>query len=142
MWEFENLFKKKQSVITYLYREIDVKKYFEMKTTKFLFVGFAFFLFHAVPSTNSARIFGFFTTPSRSHFIIYESLMKELATRGHEVSKFNYLSVPQARIPTQLEKTFLFPGNGPHHFRTDRKTVEELSIHRSGAATRRWTGIA
>lgn len=58
----------------------------EMKTIKFLFVGMAFLLCHVVPSTNSARILGFFTTPGRSHFIIYESLMKELAARGHDVS--------------------------------------------------------
>lgn len=35
---------------------------------------------------DSARILGFFSTPSRSHLIIHESLMRELAIRGHEVS--------------------------------------------------------
>lgn len=35
---------------------------------------------------HSARILGFFSTPSRSHLIIHESLMRELAIRGHDVS--------------------------------------------------------
>lgn len=35
---------------------------------------------------NSANILGFFSTPSRSHFIIHQSLMKGLAAKGHNVS--------------------------------------------------------
>lgn len=35
---------------------------------------------------ETARILGFFSTPSRSHLIIHESLMRELASRGHDVS--------------------------------------------------------
>ncbi|XP_037030664.1 UDP-glucosyltransferase 2-like [Bradysia coprophila] len=35
---------------------------------------------------DSARILGFFSTPSRSHLIIHESLMRELASRGHDVT--------------------------------------------------------
>ncbi|KAJ6639593.1 UDP-glycosyltransferase UGT5 [Pseudolycoriella hygida] len=57
-----------------------------MIKTKLLVLGLALLMFYTVPTTNSARIFGFFTTPSRSHFIIQESLMRELATRGHDVT--------------------------------------------------------
>ncbi|XP_037031394.1 UDP-glucosyltransferase 2-like [Bradysia coprophila] len=36
--------------------------------------------------SNGARILGFFGTPIRSHFIVEEPLMRELAKRGHDVT--------------------------------------------------------
>lgn len=35
--------------------------------------------------TNSARILGFLATLSRSHLVVEEPIMRELARRGHEV---------------------------------------------------------
>lgn len=34
----------------------------------------------------AANILGFFSTPSRSHFIIHQALMIGLAEKGHNVS--------------------------------------------------------
>ncbi|KAJ8881360.1 hypothetical protein PR048_017841 [Dryococelus australis] len=36
-----------------------------------------------------ARILGVFPFPSRSHVVIYSTLLKELAARGHEVTVFS-----------------------------------------------------
>lgn len=47
---------------------------------------FVVYLVVQFQSIDSARILGFFSTPSRSHLIIHESLMRELAIRGHDVS--------------------------------------------------------
>lgn len=51
-----------------------------------LYYCLVFVVVQLSPPINSARILGFFSTPSRSHLIIHESLMRELATRGHDVS--------------------------------------------------------
>lgn len=37
--------------------------------------------------TNSARILGFLVTLSRSHLVVEEPVMRELARRGHDVGK-------------------------------------------------------
>lgn len=37
-------------------------------------------------STNSARILGVFPTPSPSHYILGNALLKGLAERGHDVT--------------------------------------------------------
>ncbi|KAJ6646775.1 UDP-glucosyltransferase 2, partial [Pseudolycoriella hygida] len=39
-----------------------------------------------IKSTQSAKILGFFSTFSRSHFIVEEPVMRELAKRGHDVT--------------------------------------------------------
>jgi len=57
-----------------------------MKVIKFVFLGLVYLLIETVPLISSARILGFFSTISRSHFIIHESLMRELAARGHDVT--------------------------------------------------------
>lgn len=51
-----------------------------------LYFCLIFVLVQLSQPVNSARILGFFPTPSRSHLIIQESLMRELASRGHDVS--------------------------------------------------------
>lgn len=54
--------------------------------------------------------------------------MKELAARGHEVSNDAFLLTQRLHNMSN----FVTVGNCSQHIRTDRKTVEELSIHRSG----------
>lgn len=51
-----------------------------------IFVTF-FFVVCASKLTNSSNILGYFSSPSRSHYIVHESLMKGLAAKGHNVSK-------------------------------------------------------
>lgn len=34
---------------------------------------------------SAGKILGYFITPSRSHFIVHDSLMRGLAANGHEV---------------------------------------------------------
>lgn len=41
----------------------------------------------ALGIVDSSNILGFFSTPSRSHYIIDETFMKGLAAKGHNVSK-------------------------------------------------------
>nr|CAD7264885.1 unnamed protein product [Timema shepardi] len=43
-------------------------------------------LFIIATSSQGARILGLFPVPARSHIIVFEPLMKELATRGHQVT--------------------------------------------------------
>lgn len=59
-----------------------------MITKNALYYCLVFIVVQLSQPTNSARILGFFSTPSVSHLIIHESLMRELASRGHEVSMF------------------------------------------------------
>lgn len=42
--------------------------------------------FSQIKSSHGAKILGFFATISRSHFIVEEPIMRELARRGHEVT--------------------------------------------------------
>lgn len=55
----------------------------KFKLSLVVVVGMVVQLFEPI---DSARILGFFSTPSLSHLIIHESLMRELAIRGHDVS--------------------------------------------------------
>nr|CAD7414596.1 unnamed protein product [Timema poppensis] len=43
-------------------------------------------LFIITTSSQGARILGLFPVPARSHIIVFEPLMKELAARGHQVT--------------------------------------------------------
>nr|CAD7203160.1 unnamed protein product [Timema douglasi] len=43
-------------------------------------------LFIIATSSQGARILGLFPVPARSHIIVFEPLMKELAARGHQVT--------------------------------------------------------
>ena len=52
---------------------------------KLLVVFLTFFLI-AISSIKCARILGIFPTPSISHQVVFHSLMKELAARGHELT--------------------------------------------------------
>ncbi|XP_049961399.1 UDP-glycosyltransferase UGT5-like [Schistocerca serialis cubense] len=45
--------------------------------------------------SNAARILGLFDYPGKSHFVMFEEVMKALAARGHEV--FVYSHFPQAK---------------------------------------------
>lgn len=54
-----------------------------------LFIFVVYLLVQLLQPIDSARILGFFSTPSLSHLIIHESLMRELAIRGHDVSTIN-----------------------------------------------------
>lgn len=48
------------------------------------------FIFVAVlSSSEAARILGFFTAPSVSHFVVHRAVMKELLARGHNVTPLN-----------------------------------------------------
>lgn len=51
------------------------------------------FVWNRIDHAESANILGLFPTFSKSHMIIHEALMEELAVRGHNVSiedgKFN-----------------------------------------------------
>lgn len=40
--------------------------------------------------TNTARILGFLVTLSRSHLVVEEPVMRELARKGHEVKLINF----------------------------------------------------
>lgn len=44
-------------------------------------------------NVHSAKILGFFSTSSISHMIVHNSLMHELANRGHEVILLNKINV-------------------------------------------------
>lgn len=39
-----------------------------------------------IPAVESANILGYLATPGRSHFIVHDSLMRGLASAGHNVS--------------------------------------------------------
>jgi hypothetical protein len=43
-------------------------------------------LLHAVCSTKAARILGIFPTPSFSHQLPFQAIMKALASRGHHIT--------------------------------------------------------
>lgn len=44
-------------------------------------------------TASSSKILGYFITPSRSHFIIHDSLMRGLAAKGHEVKIDNIMQM-------------------------------------------------
>lgn len=56
----------------------------KMLPSKWLPVALAALLLLIVP-LHAGKILGFFITPSRSHFIIEDALMRGLAANGHEV---------------------------------------------------------
>jgi glucuronosyltransferase len=53
-------------------------------------------LLYTVCSTQAARILGIFPTPSISHQLTFQAIMKALAARGHQVTVIspNPLKVP------------------------------------------------
>lgn len=51
-----------------------------------------------ISTINSARILGFYCTPSPSHLIVHSSLVYELANRGHDVIKINNLKIKSKLI--------------------------------------------
>ncbi|XP_049811956.1 UDP-glycosyltransferase UGT5-like [Schistocerca nitens] len=56
----------------------------------------------SIDGTNSARILGLFPYPGKSHFIMFEALMKGLAFRGHEVIVYSHF--PQKTpIPNYID---------------------------------------
>lgn len=55
-----------------------------MKNCFILLLAVLAILIQVNPS-NSAKILGFFSTPSPSHMIVHNGLIYELANRGHEV---------------------------------------------------------
>jgi hypothetical protein len=50
-----------------------------------MFRHFCFLVF-ILSATESARILGIFPTPSISHQVVFHSLVKDLADRGHEIT--------------------------------------------------------
>lgn len=53
---------------------------------KHIFVtGVLLLISHQLSTINSAKILGFYCTPSPSHLIVHSSLVYELANRGHDV---------------------------------------------------------
>lgn len=66
---------------------------FENMKSQSLLILVVFVALQQFQSIESARILGFFSTPSRSHLIIHESLMRELAIRGHDVSDMHTFAV-------------------------------------------------
>lgn len=59
----------------------------KMKNYLFLLFAVLAVLIKVNPS-DSAKILGFFSTPSPSHMIFHNALIYELANRGHEVTPF------------------------------------------------------
>lgn len=57
-----------------------------------LFLVFAtlFSAFQYEYSVDSSKIISFYAQGSRSHYIAFEGLLKELARRGHEVTSVSY----------------------------------------------------
>ncbi len=53
---------------------------------KFLYFGVVYVLLQVSGKTESARILGVFPTPSISHQVVYHTLIKDLATRGHHLT--------------------------------------------------------
>lgn len=62
-----------------------------MKLLNFMAVTLLFVYLTNIQLTNGARILGFLVTLSRSHLVVEEPIMRELARRGHEVSTFAFL---------------------------------------------------
>lgn len=42
---------------------------------------------------SAGKILGYFITPSRSHFIVHESLMRGLAASGNEVCRLQFMDI-------------------------------------------------
>ncbi|XP_037031395.1 UDP-glucosyltransferase 2-like [Bradysia coprophila] len=57
-----------------------------MKLSFVIFRGVVWLILSQIRCSHGARILGFFGAPIRSHFIVEEPLMKELAKRGHDVT--------------------------------------------------------
>lgn len=57
-----------------------------MKLFQLIFILFVLI----TTSVNSAKILGIFFSTSHSHFLLGNSLLKELAARGHEVTMISY----------------------------------------------------
>lgn len=45
----------------------------------------------ALQTVDSSNILGYLASPSRSHYIVHESLLRGLAAKGHNVSKMRIL---------------------------------------------------
>lgn len=74
------------------------------------FVGLLLVTFGALSSANCANILGVFPINGRSHWVVYESVMKALAARGHNVTVIT--SFPQKTpVPnmTEIDVSAAFP---------------------------------
>lgn len=45
----------------------------------------------ALQTADSSNILGYLASPSRSHYIVHESLLKGLAAKGHNVSNNRFI---------------------------------------------------
>lgn len=52
-------------------------------------------------SVQAARILGIFPTNTHSHYVMYGSLMREMARRGHHVTVVNH-------FPMVMHKSLIF----------------------------------
>lgn len=67
--------------------------------------------------TQTARILGIFHMPSYSHFVLGETLFKELAKRGHDVTMIssfpqknpleNYTDIPLKILPEMINSKYI-----------------------------------
>jgi len=74
------------------------------------FVGLLLVAIGALSSANCANILGVFPINGRSHWVVYESVMKALAARGHNVTVIT--SFPQKTpVPnmTEIDVSAAFP---------------------------------
>lgn len=74
------------------------------------FVRLLLVVIGALSSVNGANILGVFPINGRSHWVVYESVMKALAARGHNVTVIT--SFPQkVRVPnlTEIDVSATFP---------------------------------
>lgn len=60
-----------------------------MKNFQIAFVIVLTIIIMSIQTSNSAKILGFYGTPSPSHMIIHTALIYELAKRGHDVRYTN-----------------------------------------------------
>lgn len=55
-----------------------------------------------VQNVENYKILAIFPLPSKSHFVMFERLLKELAVRGHEVDVVSHF--PQKKILTRYHQ--------------------------------------
>lgn len=81
---------------------------------KFYYICFVLLCWSRLEAVQCARILGFFATLSRSHFIVEEPVMRELAKRGHQVTVVT--SYPQSGEPIENYRYIEIPDfiDNPH----------------------------
>lgn len=67
------------------YRKFLRTKFYQLCTVQAILS--LFLVFYVMKKTNSSNILEFFPTPCRTNYLIHETLMKDLAGKGHNVGK-------------------------------------------------------